>query len=99
MFAAQADGRDVRTVEGLSQGGKRHPVQRAFEEAQAVQCGFCTAGFMMLAAGALERAPDMDDEALVELAAANLCRCTGYQPIVRALRTARDAMKGTGGAA
>lgn len=92
MFAVQAHGSQVRTVEGLAERGALHPLQRAFVEEHAVQCGFCTAGFLMLAAGALELQPDLDDEELTALAAANLCRCTGYQPIVRALAAAREAL-------
>lgn len=93
MFAVQAHGSEVRTVEGLADGATLGVLQRAFVEAHAVQCGYCTAGFLMLAAGALERDPAMDDDALVALASANLCRCTGYQPIVRALRSARNALR------
>lgn len=97
MFAVQAHGAEVRTVEGLAEGGTMHPLQRAFMAEHAIQCGYCTAGFLMLAAGALDRDPGMDDQALVDLASANLCRCTGYQPIVRALRSARDALDGSRG--
>jgi carbon-monoxide dehydrogenase small subunit len=97
MFAVQAHKAQVHTVEGLADGPRLHPLQRAFEEEHAVQCGFCTSGFLMLAAGALERTPDMDDDAITALASANLCRCTGYQPIVKALRAARDSIRGNGG--
>lgn len=91
MFAIQAHGTQVRTVEGLSDGTSLHPLQQAFIDNHAVQCGFCTAGFLMLAVGALEKDPGIDDAALEEIATANLCRCTGYQPILRALKAARGA--------
>ncbi|MGH7111169.1 MAG: (2Fe-2S)-binding protein [Stellaceae bacterium] len=86
MFAVQAEGRAIRTVEGLAEGADLHPLQRAFSAHHGVQCGFCTPGFLMLAAGILERDPDIDDEALREALAANLCRCTGYQGILNAVR-------------
>lgn len=92
MFAVQAHGASVRTVEGLAEGGTLHPVQRAFMEEHAIQCGFCTAGFVMLAVGALERGVEVDDETLKALASANLCRCTGYQSILKALKAARAAV-------
>ena len=98
MFAVQAHGRKLRTVEGLArtddEGEKLHPLQRAFIEHHGLQCGFCTPGFLMLAAGALERDPDMSDEALSEVLSANLCRCTGYQNIVKAVRAAAVEMRG-----
>jgi carbon-monoxide dehydrogenase small subunit len=93
MFAVQADSRRIRTVEGLQQGEKLHPLQQAFMRHHALQCGFCTPGFLMLAVGALEKNPDLDEEALVELLSANLCRCTGYENIVKAVRAAAAEMK------
>ena len=93
MFAVQADGRSIRTVEGLQQGDKLHPLQQAFMRHHALQCGFCTPGFLMLAVGALEKRPDLDDEELVELLSANLCRCTGYENIIKAVRAAAADMK------
>jgi carbon-monoxide dehydrogenase small subunit len=93
MFAVQADGRRIRTVEGLQQGEKLHPLQQAFMRHHALQCGFCTPGFLMLAVGALEKQPDLDNEALVEMLSANLCRCTGYENIVKAVRAAAAEMK------
>ncbi|MGH7097500.1 MAG: (2Fe-2S)-binding protein [Stellaceae bacterium] len=86
MFAVQAEGRAIRTVEGLAEGADLHPLQRAFSAHHGVQCGFCTPGFLMLAAGILEREPDIDDATLREALAANLCRCTGYQGILNAVR-------------
>jgi len=93
MFAVQADGRRLRTVEGLQQDGKLHPLQEAFMKHHALQCGFCTPGFLMLAVGALEKTPDLDDEELIDLLSANLCRCTGYENIIKAVRAAAAEMK------
>ena len=94
MFAVQAAGRRIRTVEGLADGDKLHPLQRAFMEHHGLQCGFCTPGFLMLAANALERHPDIDDEELLDVLASNLCRCTGYQNIVKAVRAAAMELRG-----
>jgi carbon-monoxide dehydrogenase small subunit len=93
MFAVQAAGRKIRTVEGLAEGGKLHPLQRAFIEHHGLQCGFCTPGFLMLAVGTLERDPGIGDEALLEVLSSNLCRCTGYQNIVKAVRAAAGEMR------
>jgi carbon-monoxide dehydrogenase small subunit len=92
MFAVQADGRSIRTVEGLANGDKLHPLQQAFIENFALQCGFCTPGFLMLAAGVLERDPDIGEDDLVDALASNLCRCTGYENIVTAVRQAAAKM-------
>ena len=93
MFAVQAEGRAIRTVEGLATDGVLHPMQEAFSEHHALQCGFCTPGFLMLAVGALEREPDMDAEAQREMLSSNLCRCTGYQNILKAVAAAADKMR------
>ena len=97
MFAVQAEGSAIRTVEGLANGDELHPVQRAFIAHHGVQCGFCTPGFLMLATGILEREPDIGDDELLEVLWSNLCRCTGYQGIVAAVRAAlaelREARK------
>ena len=93
MFAVQADGREIRTVEGLANGEALHPLQRAFMEHHGLQCGFCTPGFLMLAAGVLEREPDISDADLIEALASNLCRCTGYQNIIKAVRAAAAEMR------
>ena len=93
MFAVQADGRSIRTVEGLQQGEQLHPMQSAFMRHHALQCGFCTPGFLMLAVGALERRPDLDGEELVDILSSNLCRCTGYENIIKAVRAAAADMK------
>jgi carbon-monoxide dehydrogenase small subunit len=86
MFAVQAQNQEIRTVEGLANGGDLHPLQRAFIDHHGLQCGFCTPGFLMLAAGVLERDPDISDPDLIEALSSNLCRCTGYQNILKAVR-------------
>jgi carbon-monoxide dehydrogenase small subunit len=86
LFAVQLGGKAIRTVEGLAQDGRLHELQRAFMEHHALQCGYCTPGFLMLAAWYLERNPQPDEDEIRELVASNLCRCTGYQNIVRAIR-------------
>ncbi len=97
MFAVQAEGRNIRTVEGLAEkeneGERLHPLQRAFIEHHGLQCGFCTPGFLMLAAGTLERQPGISDEELLEVLSSNLCRCTGYKNIVKAVRAAAVEMR------
>jgi carbon-monoxide dehydrogenase small subunit len=93
MFAVQAAGRRIRTVEGLAEGEKLHPLQRAFIEHHGLQCGYCTPGFLMLAAGTLERDPGISDAALLEALSSNLCRCTGYVNIIKAVRAAADEMR------
>ena len=92
MFAVQAQGRSIRTVEGLANGDTLHPLQQAFIDNFALQCGFCTPGFLMLAAGVLEREPDISEDDLVDALASNLCRCTGYETIVTAVRAAAAKM-------
>ena len=93
MFAVQAQGKTIRTIEGLGTSDNLHPLQRAFIAHHGLQCGFCTPGFLMLAANALEQNPDIGDEELTDVLASNLCRCTGYQNIIKAVRAARDDMK------
>ena len=94
MFAVQADGKKIRTVEGLAAGDKLHPMQQAFMDHHGLQCGFCTPGFLMLAVGVLEREPDIGDDDLLDVLASNLCRCTGYQNIIKAVRAAAKEMRG-----
>jgi carbon-monoxide dehydrogenase small subunit len=94
MFAVQAEGNAIRTVEGLANGETLHPLQRAFMAHHGLQCGFCTPGFLMLVTGVLEREPDISDELLLEVLASNLCRCTGYQGIVAAVRAAVAELRG-----
>jgi carbon-monoxide dehydrogenase small subunit len=93
MFAVQADGKKIRTVEGLAQGDKLHPMQQAFMDHHGLQCGFCTPGFLMLAVSVLEREPDISDESLIDVLSSNLCRCTGYQNIIKAVRAAAKEMR------
>ena len=93
MFAVQADGKPIRTVEGLADGDKLHPMQQAFMDHHGLQCGFCTPGFLMLAVGVLEREPDISDANLIDVLSSNLCRCTGYQNIVKAVRAAAEEMR------
>jgi aerobic carbon-monoxide dehydrogenase small subunit len=93
MFAVQAKGAAIRTVEGLANGEELHPLQQAFWDHHGLQCGFCTPGFLMLAAGVLEKQPTIGDEELRHVLASNLCRCTGYQNIIKAVRAAADQMK------
>ena len=93
MFAVQCDGAKIRTVEGLADGEEPHPLQRAFMEHHALQCGFCTPGFLMLAVGVLEREPDIGEADLLDVLSSNLCRCTGYANIVKAVRAAAAQMR------
>ena len=94
MFAVQAQGSAIRTVEGLADGETLHPLQRAFMAHHGLQCGYCTPGFLMLLTGVLEREPDISDDVLLEVLASNLCRCTGYQGIVAAARAAVAELRG-----
>jgi carbon-monoxide dehydrogenase small subunit len=93
VLAVQADGAEITTIEGLARGGELHPVQKAFNECHALQCGFCTPGMIMQAVDLLADNPDPDERAVREGLEGNLCRCTGYQNIVRAVQSAAHAMK------
>jgi aerobic carbon-monoxide dehydrogenase small subunit len=93
VLAVQADGCEITTIEGLARDGELHPVQRAFNECHALQCGFCTPGMIMQAVDLLADNPDPDERAVREGLEGNLCRCTGYQNIVRAVQSAAQAMK------
>jgi aerobic carbon-monoxide dehydrogenase small subunit len=93
MFAVQAEGARVRTVEGLAAGDQLHPLQQAFWDHHGLQCGFCTPGFLMLAVGILERDPDIAEPGLREALSANLCRCTGYQNILKSVLAATAEMR------
>lgn len=92
MLAVQAEGSSVRTIEGLAPAGELHPVQRAFHESHALQCGYCTPGFIMLSVGLLEREPDASEGRIRDILSSNLCRCTGYRPILHAVRAAQREM-------
>jgi carbon-monoxide dehydrogenase small subunit len=93
MFAVQAQGKEIRTVASLARGDELHPLQRAFTEHHALQCGYCTPGFLMLALSLLERRPQISDDELREELSANLCRCTGYENIVKAVRAAAGQLR------
>jgi aerobic carbon-monoxide dehydrogenase small subunit len=88
VLAAQADGHEVQTIEGLARNGELHPMQRAFHERHALQCGYCTPGMIMAATAVLERNPSPTDEDIRKGLEGNLCRCTGYQNIVEAVKAA-----------
>jgi aerobic-type carbon monoxide dehydrogenase small subunit (CoxS/CutS family) len=94
MLAVQANGRVLRTVEGLSGEGGLHPLQRAFHDAHALQCGFCTPGFLMSMEAFLREHPSADEGELREALAGNLCRCTGYLGIIEAVERAAHEMRG-----
>ena len=93
MFAVQTDGHEILTVEGLGTMDKLHPLQEAFREAHALQCGFCTPGFLMTLVPYLEANPKPSEEEIREALAGNLCRCTGYQHIVEAVKLASQRME------
>ena len=99
VFAVQAEGCEVQTVEGLARDDGLHPLQQAFWDAQALQCGFCTPGFLMTALVALRERSDWDRAELRERLSGNLCRCTGYEPIVDAVLAAAEAVRNSGGEA
>jgi carbon-monoxide dehydrogenase small subunit len=88
MFAVQCDGREVTTIEGLAVNGALHPVQQGFWDEHGAQCGFCTPGMIMASKQLLERNPDPSDREIRHALEGNLCRCTGYQHIVNAVRAA-----------
>jgi len=89
VLAVQADGREILTIEGLESGGKLHPLQQAFIDKGAIQCGFCTPGMILSAKSLLDRHPAPDEEEVREAISGNLCRCTGYQKIVEAIRSVK----------
>lgn len=93
QFAVQAHGRQIITIEGLRGSETLKALKDRLSENFAVQCGFCTAGFLMLAAGALARQPEMDEAAITELVSSNLCRCSGYKPIIKAFMEAQASMR------
>jgi aerobic carbon-monoxide dehydrogenase small subunit len=87
-FAVQADGRSVRTVEGLANGAQLHPIQEGFREEHGLQCGFCTPGMMLVSAALLEENPSPSEQEIRWALSGNICRCTGYQNIVKAVQWA-----------
>jgi len=93
MFAVQAEGHEVRTVEDLGTIENMHPLQEAFHEAHGLQCGFCTPGFLMTLVPFLEQNPSPTEEEIREAISGNLCRCTGYQKIVESVKLAAEKMQ------
>ena len=93
MLAVQAEGADVKTIEGVATNGELHPMQEAFREHHGLQCGFCTPGMIMSALDLVSRNPDPDEREIREWLEGNLCRCTGYQNIVRAIKAGAEAMR------
>ena len=98
MLAPQVDGRELTTVEGLARGAELHPVQVGFHEEHGLQCGFCTPGMMLVSAALLERNPDPTEEDIRWAISGNVCRCTGYISIVKAVRHAAQLRAGTASA-
>jgi aerobic carbon-monoxide dehydrogenase small subunit len=93
MFAVQANGHEITTVEGLAQGGALHPIQEAFHQEHGLQCGFCTPAMMLVGAALLESNPAPSEEEVRWAISGNLCRCTGYQNIVKAIQAAGESMR------
>ncbi|MFN8618019.1 MAG: (2Fe-2S)-binding protein [Dehalococcoidia bacterium] len=98
VLAVESNGASITTIEGVAQGDKLHPIQQKFLEDAALQCGICTPGFIVAAKQLLETEPNADEARIRHYLAGNLCRCTGYDKIVRAVIDARDAMRSTAGA-
>jgi carbon-monoxide dehydrogenase small subunit len=92
MLAVQADGSELTTVEGLSRDGELHPVQQAFLEEHGLQCGFCTPGFLISISELLDRNPNPGEDEIMETLGGHICRCTGYENIVRAVRSAIEKL-------
>lgn len=97
ILAAQADGSKITTIEGLAQDGNLHPIQEGFWEEHGLQCGFCTPGMIMASYDLLERIPNPDDQQIRHNLEGNLCRCTGYQNIVKSVQFASKKMSGVAG--
>ena len=93
MLAVQADGAQLMTVEGLDEDGRLHPIQEAFLEEHGLQCGFCTPGFLMTVHELLEYSPQPSEEEILDALSGQICRCTGYQPILAAVRSAAEKLK------
>ena len=92
-LAAQVDGTEITTIEGLAKDGELHPVQAAFQEHHGLQCGFCTPGMIMTSVDMIRRNPDLDEATIRHELEGNICRCTGYQNIVKAIKAASDDMR------
>ena len=97
FLAVQAHGREITTVEGLADGSELHPLQAAFQEAHALQCGFCTSGMVMSAYALLRQNPEPSPDEIREGIIGNLCRCTGYVPVIEAVESAARRLKAEGG--
>ena len=93
MLAVQADGGDIMTVEGLEQDGRLHPIQEAFWEGHGLQCGFCTPGFLMTIYELLRNSPTPNDEEIMDALGGQICRCTGYQAILKSVRLAVEKLQ------
>jgi carbon-monoxide dehydrogenase small subunit len=93
MLAVQAEGADIGTIEGVASNGNLHPMQEAFREHHGLQCGYCTPGMIMSALDLVKQNPDPDEKEIREWLEGNLCRCTGYQNIVRAIKAGAEAMR------
>ncbi|MFN8544462.1 MAG: (2Fe-2S)-binding protein [Candidatus Binatia bacterium] len=93
MLAVQAEGAEILTVEGLAPDGTLHPVQEAFREAHGLQCGFCTPGFLLTTLDLLRQKPDPSDDEIREALGGQLCRCTGYQSILKSVRLAAEKLR------
>ena len=98
MLAVEADGAQVTTIEGLAQGGKLHPMQESFQKCHGLQCGFCTSGMVMSALDLVQQRPDPSEHEVREWLEGNICRCTGYHNIVKAVQSGAETMRTTGGA-
>lgn len=95
-LVGQVQGKEITTIEGLARNGELHPIQKAFVELGAIQCGFCSPGFIMVAKALLDKNPNPTEEEIKRAIAGNLCRCTGYQKIVEAIQAAAKEMAGGG---
>jgi carbon-monoxide dehydrogenase small subunit len=93
LLGVQADGREITTIEGLATNGSLHPVQEAFREQYGLQCGYCTPGFVMATVSLLHETPNPSEEEIRHALEGNLCRCTGYHNIVRAVRAAAGGVE------
>lgn len=96
LFAVQADGADIQTLEGLADGDELHPLQQAFWDHHALQCGFCTSGFLMTAVDVLQKTPHPSEDEIRHALSGNLCRCTGYANIVEAVRAVAERSGASG---
>lgn len=94
VFVGQVEGKSITTIEGISNGEELHPLQEAFIEEGAVQCGFCIPGMILSARNLLDKTPEPDEKDIKEALAGNLCRCTGYKKIIKAVQSASQKMKG-----